>query len=88
MPTVAQYTAPDNYFDKIINGNYQTGLKGKVAGTDKWNQHIKEQAAKAGVNPLMVKVIMATESGGEHDSRPNPYNCVGLMQTEKILLVS
>lgn len=83
MPTVAQYTGPDNYFDKIINGNYQTGLKGKVAGTDKWNQHIKEQAAKAGVNPLMVKVIMATESGGEHDSRPNPYNCVGLMQTEK-----
>ncbi|ACK61847.1 TPA: N-acetylmuramoyl-L-alanine amidase [Bacillus cereus] len=84
LPTVAQYTGPDVYTDKLLNGAfYQNGLKGKVAGTDQWNQHIKEQAAKAGVNPLMVKVIMATESGGEHSSTPNPWNCVGLMQTEK-----
>lgn len=84
LPTVAQYTGPDVYTDKLLDGGvYQNGLKGKIAGTDRWNQHIKEQAAKAGVNPLMVKVIMATESGGEHSSTPNPWNCVGLMQTEK-----
>ncbi|EKS8351670.1 TPA: transglycosylase SLT domain-containing protein [Bacillus cereus] len=84
LPTVAQYTGPDVYTDKLLNGGvYQNGLKGKIAGTDQWNQHIKEQAAKAGVNPLLVKVIMATESGGVHDSTPNSSNCVGLMQTEK-----
>ncbi|PEK88275.1 transglycosylase SLT domain-containing protein [Bacillus mycoides] len=84
LPTVAQYTGPDVYTDKLLNGGvYQNGLKGKVAGTDQWNQHIKEQAAKAGVNPLMIKVIMATESGGDHVKTPNSSNCVGLMQTEK-----
>ncbi|MGG1071154.1 transglycosylase SLT domain-containing protein [Priestia megaterium] len=82
MPTVSQYQGPDNYYDKLINGNYQTGLKNKIAGTDKWNKDIKEQCAKAGVNPLLVKVIMATESGGNHSSKPNPWNCVGLMQVQ------
>ncbi|MED2040868.1 peptidoglycan recognition family protein [Bacillus wiedmannii] len=85
LPTVAQYTGPDNYYDEMIKDTYQKGIKAKVAGTDQWNQHIKEQAAKAGVNPLMVKVIMATESGGVHSSTPNPWNCVGLMQTEKTI---
>ncbi|PHD67008.1 N-acetylmuramoyl-L-alanine amidase [Bacillus toyonensis] len=85
LPTVAQYTGPDNYYDEMIKDTYQKGIKAKIAGTDRWNKDIKEQAAKAGVNPLMVKVIMATESGGEHSSTPNPWNCVGLMQTEKTI---
>ncbi|UOE58078.1 transglycosylase SLT domain-containing protein [Cytobacillus oceanisediminis] len=82
MPTIAKYKGPDNYYDKIIGENYQTGLKAKLAGTDKWNDAIFEQAGKAGVNPLLVKIIMATETGGKHSSKPNAYNCVGLMQVE------
>ncbi|MFE4029160.1 transglycosylase SLT domain-containing protein [Priestia sp. YIM B13551] len=82
MPTISQYQGPDNYYDDIIGKNYQTGLKGKLKGTDKWNKDIKEQAAKTGVNPLLIKVLMATESGGSHSSNPNPWNCVGLMQVQ------
>ncbi|MEK1829029.1 transglycosylase SLT domain-containing protein [Priestia megaterium] len=82
MPTIDQYTGPDKYYDEVIGRNYQTGLKGKIKGTDKWNKDIKEQAAKVGVNPLLVKVLMATESGGVHSSKPNAYNCVGLMQVQ------
>lgn len=82
MPTIKQYVGPDTYYDDIIKENYQSGLKAKLEGTDKWNKDIIEQAGKAGVNPLFVKVIMATESGGNHSSTPNAYDCVGLMQVQ------
>lgn len=80
MPTISQYQGPDQYFDQKIGRVYQTGIKSKVAGTDKWNDEIIKQAGKAGVNPLLVKVIMAVESGGEHDPTPNGSGYVGLMQ--------
>lgn len=83
MPTINQYKGPDAYYSKIINDNYQTGLKARLQGTDKWNKDIQEQSARAGVNPLAIKVIMAIESSGAHSPIPNSSNCVGLMQVSQ-----
>lgn len=80
MPTIAQYNGPDRYVDPAINAVYQSGIKAKIKGTDRWNDDILEKAQKTGVNPLAVKIIMATESGGRHSNIPNGVNCVGLMQ--------
>lgn len=82
MPTIDQYVGPDVFNHELISGPYQAGIKGKLAGTDQWNADIKEQAAKAGVNPIFAKIIMAVESGGKHSSSVTAYNCVGLMQVK------
>jgi hypothetical protein len=81
MPTVEQYVGPDTYVHPVW-GTYQTGLRAKIAGTDQWNDVILEQAAKVGVNPLAIKMFMATETGGKHSTKPNAWNCVGLMQIQ------
>lgn len=79
MPTAAQYGGPDST-KRVKGGVYQTGLKAKLAGTDKWNDKIHQYCTELKGNPLLTKCIMATESGGNHSNKPNGSNCVGLMQ--------
>jgi len=76
MPTTDQYTGPENT-------GYQTGMKAKLKGTDQWNDLILKYCSKHGCNPIMAKVVMATESGGNKDIGTNSYNCTGLMQLRK-----
>lgn len=64
MPTAANYNGPDNT-------GYQTGRKAAMKGTDKWNAAVAEGCAKYGMDPVMAKVIMAIETGGNIGSANN-----------------
>lgn len=57
MPTVANYKGPDNT-------GYQSGRKAAMQGTDKWNEALAKGCAKYGMDPVMAKVLMAIETGG------------------------
>ncbi|BCO16146.1 N-acetylmuramoyl-L-alanine amidase_gp093 [Bacillus phage vB_BceM_WH1] len=76
MPTVADWKGPE----KSAHG--QTGMRGRVAGTDKWNDLIVQVCKeKGGVNPVFVKAIMIQESAGEPTTRSSA-GYYGLMQVK------
>lgn len=77
MPTAADYNGPEN------GAHGQKGLKSKIAGTDKWNTNILTVSNQRGVNPVFVKVIMAIETGGAIQTKPNYAGAYGLMQVIK-----
>lgn len=76
MPTSDQYTGPDSSV-------HQKGLRAKLKGTDQWNDLILKYCTKHGVNPILAKCVMATESGGNANIGTNSSNCTGLMQLRK-----
>ena len=83
MPTIDNYAGPDAYHDpRFGNLLYQNGLRAKLKGTDQWNAAILKAGEEVGVNPVLIKCLMAVESGGKHSSTPNFVGCVGLMQVK------
>lgn len=58
MPTANNYTGPDN------GAHGQINLRGRLSGTDVWNDLLFEVGKREGVNPVFLKVIMAIESSG------------------------
>lgn len=73
LATSANYHGPES-------NSYQTGFRAKLAGTDKWNSLIEKVAGETGCNPLLMKVLMAMESGGQMLGT-NSMGYFGLMQT-------
>ncbi len=73
LATSANYHGPES-------NSYQTGFRAKLAGTDKYNALIEKVAAETGCNPLLMKVLMAMESGGQMLGT-NSLGYFGLMQT-------
>jgi hypothetical protein len=75
MPTVANYSGPDS-------DGYQSGMRAKISGTDQWNDLIYKVSSEYGLNPVFVKCIMATESGGNLGDISSA-GAYGLMQVIK-----
>lgn len=73
LATSASYHGPES-------NSYQTGFRAKLAGTDKYNDLIEKVAGETGCNPLLMKVLMAMESGGAMLGT-NSLGYFGLMQT-------
>lgn len=76
VPPSSSYSGPNST-------NFQSDIKGKLAGTDQWNGLIDQVSSETGVNALLIKVIMSIETGGrlQTDGKPNTAGYYGLMQT-------
>jgi len=74
--TIDSYKGPDNSATQKRGGggSYRRGLKGNLAGTDKWNQKISEWAGKYNINPWFIKITMALESGGNEKLTESSHN--------------
>lgn len=74
--TIDSYNGPDNSATpkRGGGGSYRRGLKGNLAGTDKWNTKIVEWAGKYNINPWFIKITMALESGGNEKLTESGHN--------------
>lgn len=63
----ADYKGPD--ITKTVypgtNNAYKSGIKGKLKKTDEYDSIILKHAEKSGIDPMLCKIVIMMESGGE-----------------------
>jgi LysM repeat protein len=57
--------------------------KSSLTNVDKWDHLIMKAANDRGINPVFLKCITAMESNGNIPTKPNAYNCYGIIQVQK-----
>lgn len=81
LPTIADYKGPNkSATTRPSGGSYRTSVHEAIKGSDKWNDKIVGWAKQHNLHPMLMKLIMAIESGGDKDLRERGGNGVGLFQ--------
>ena len=63
-PTVITQLTSSNYKGPDST-NYQSGFRSRLQNTDRWDDLIVQVGNRNGVDPLMLKIIVMMESGGD-----------------------